>query len=46
LRNDSDEIQDMEAFKKKHRIKKEVIEQLQELWKEEPPAEELMKMLD
>src|SRR5258708_6900585 len=46
LKNNSDEIQNMEEFKKKHRIKKEVIEQLQDLWKDEPPAEELIKMLD
>ena len=44
--NSDDEIQDMEAFKNKHRIKKEVVEQLQNLWKDELPTEELIKMLD
>jgi hypothetical protein len=39
------EIHDMEDFKNKHRIQKDVIEQLQELWKDEPPAEEIIKQL-
>jgi len=35
----------IEQLKKKYGIKKEAIEDLQELWKDEKPAEELVKML-
>jgi galactitol-specific phosphotransferase system IIB component len=34
-----------EAFAKKHAVKWEVIEQLQELFKDEPPAEEILRIM-
>ena len=43
--NDEEHAEFMKEIKSKHGLKKEVIEELQELWKDEAPAEELVKML-
>jgi len=44
--NDEEHAEFMKHIRKKHRgLTKETIEELQELWKDELPAEELVKMI-